>query len=249
MSTFGEIPSNEPMENYFLPPGVIMPYGGTSNTAPDGWLFCNGFSHSRTTYANLYSVVGDTYGAGNGSTTFNVPDLRRRFPLGFSDVSATGTAVGQTGGSFDHTHSGPAHTHDLSNHTHNMQNHTHGISHTHDMSHVHNIGGKTVNGYVAITPSYSNQTWYNGPSTNPTRSGPNPLISAYFSVVNSAINGGQNTDGANPSTTGGANPNGSDGPSTNLTGTPSSNTSGTAGTDQTGSANPPYVTLQYIIKV
>lgn len=247
MANFGDIVSAEPASNYFLPPGVIMPFAGTASSAPEGWLFCNGFSHSRTTYSDLYSTIGDTYGAGNGSTTFNVPDLRRRMVMGFG-TNSTGTAVGLTGGSFDHTHSGPAHTHDLSNHTHDMQNHTHGIPHTHDMSHIHSIGGKTVSGYVAITPSYSNQTWYNGPSTNPTRSGPNPLISAYFSVVNSAINGDQNTESANPSTTGAANPNGSQGPSTNVTSAPSSNTSGTAGTAETGSSNPPYMTLQYIIK-
>lgn len=246
MAYFGDIVSSEPRESFYLPPGIVMPYAGTADVAPEGWLFCNGFSHSRTTYANLYSIIGDTYGSGNGSTTFNVPDLRRRMVLGFGTTS-TGTAVGLSGGNWNHTHSGPAHTHDLSNHTHDMSNHTHGISHTHDMSHVHNIGGKSVTGYVAITPEYNNQTWKNG--TGDFRSGPNPLISAYFSVVNSAITGGQNTDGASSSTTGNANPNGSQGPSVNVTGAPSNNTSGTAGTAQTGSANPPYMTLQYIIKV
>ena len=61
-------------------PGVIQLYAGS--TAPNGWLICNGQSVSRTTYAALYAVIGTTYGAGDGSTTFNVPNLvnKRRCP-------------------------------------------------------------------------------------------------------------------------------------------------------------------------
>lgn len=57
----------------FIKPGTIQAFGG--NTAPDGWLFCDGSTISRTLYADLYSVIGDTYGAGDGSTTFNLPNL------------------------------------------------------------------------------------------------------------------------------------------------------------------------------
>lgn len=60
--------------------GVILPYAGT--TAPTGFLLCDGSAVSRTTYSDLYAVTGDAYGAGNGSTTFNLPDLRSSFPLG-----------------------------------------------------------------------------------------------------------------------------------------------------------------------
>lgn len=60
--------------------GVILPYAGTS--APTGFLLCDGSAVSRTTYADLYAITGDAYGAGDGSTTFNVPDLRSSFPLG-----------------------------------------------------------------------------------------------------------------------------------------------------------------------
>lgn len=73
-------------------------------TAPLGWLLCNGAAVSRTTYADLFAAVGTTYGAGDGSTTFNVPDLRQRFPLGRS-AGGTGAALGATGGSIDHVHS------------------------------------------------------------------------------------------------------------------------------------------------
>mgnify|MGYP003575450879 CR=1 FL=1 len=82
-------------------PGTITAYG--ANTAPTGWLLCDGTAVSRTTYAALFAVIGTSYGAGNGSTTFNVPDLRQRFPLGKA-ASGTGATLGGTGGAIDHTH-------------------------------------------------------------------------------------------------------------------------------------------------
>ncbi len=60
--------------------GVILPYAGTS--APTGFLLCDGSAVSRTTYSALFAITGTAYGVGNGSTTFNVPDLRSSFPLG-----------------------------------------------------------------------------------------------------------------------------------------------------------------------
>ena len=60
-----------------MPAGVIIPFAGSS--IPAGYLLCNGAVVSRTTYANLFKVIGTTYGAGDGSTTFNLPDLRDRF--------------------------------------------------------------------------------------------------------------------------------------------------------------------------
>lgn len=54
-------------------PGLVSLFAGT--TPPTGWLKCDGTAVSRTTYANLYTVIGTTYGAGNGTTTFNLPDL------------------------------------------------------------------------------------------------------------------------------------------------------------------------------
>lgn len=56
-----------------LPIGAIIPHSG--NTVPNGYLTCNGAAVSRTTYADLFAVIGTTYGAGNGSTTFNLPNL------------------------------------------------------------------------------------------------------------------------------------------------------------------------------
>jgi len=84
-----------------LPTGGILPYGAA--TAPTGFLLCNGAAVSRATYAALFAIIGTTFGAGDGSTTFNVPDLRQRFPLGLA-ASGTGNTLGGTGGTIDHTH-------------------------------------------------------------------------------------------------------------------------------------------------
>lgn len=70
-------------ESQQLPPGVIMPY--VSSTAPTGWLYCDGSEVSRTTYADLYAIIGDSHGEGDGSTTFHIPDYRGRFLRGFDD--------------------------------------------------------------------------------------------------------------------------------------------------------------------
>lgn len=59
------------------PPGTIITFAGSN--APSGYLVCNGAAVSRTTYARLFSAIGTIYGAGDGSTTFNVPDMTARF--------------------------------------------------------------------------------------------------------------------------------------------------------------------------
>lgn len=85
-----------------VPTGQITAFGGAS--APTGWQLCDGSAISRTTFAALFAAIGTTYGVGDGSTTFNVPDLRQRFPLGKA-ASGTGSTLGGTGGAIDHTHS------------------------------------------------------------------------------------------------------------------------------------------------
>jgi microcystin-dependent protein len=92
--------SNPPTINSVLSGQIIM-YGGSS--APTGYLLCDGSAVSRTTYVNLYTITSTTFGSGDGSTTFNLPDLRQRFALGKS-VSGTGSTLGSTGGNIDHIH-------------------------------------------------------------------------------------------------------------------------------------------------
>lgn len=71
-----------------VPAGVVFPFA--TNVVPDGFLECNGTAISRTVYEELFSKIGTTYGAGNGSTTFNIPDIRDRFPRGRSSTRAVG---------------------------------------------------------------------------------------------------------------------------------------------------------------
>lgn len=68
------------------PVGSIIPYGGT--TAPDGFLLCQGQAVSRTTYSELFKVIGTSFGVGDNSTTFNVPDLRETVPVGVGENDA-----------------------------------------------------------------------------------------------------------------------------------------------------------------
>lgn len=93
-----------------VPSGFFGPFAGTA--APTGWLMCDGSAVSRTTYAALFAAIGTTYGAGDGSTTFNLPDMRQRFPLGKAS-SGTGNTLGASGGSIDHVHTGDVHTHSV----------------------------------------------------------------------------------------------------------------------------------------
>jgi len=89
------------------------------NTAPTGYIKANGATVSRTTYADLFAAIGTTYGAGDGSTTFEIPDLRGEFIRGWADDRTdldAGRAFGslQTGmvGPHDHTINDPGHNHD-----------------------------------------------------------------------------------------------------------------------------------------
>ena len=97
------------------PAGIIATFAGS--VPPAGWLPCDGSAVSRTDYATLFAVVGTTYGAGDGSTTFNLPDLSGRVVIGVSGTHA----LGSTGGSETVTLTSdqlPAHSHVVPQHGH-----------------------------------------------------------------------------------------------------------------------------------
>lgn len=79
------------------PAGVVLPFAGS--TAPTGWLLCFGQAVSRTTYAALFTALGTSYGAGDGSTTFALPDLRGRIPGGKDNMGGSAASRLTTGGS------------------------------------------------------------------------------------------------------------------------------------------------------
>lgn len=81
--------------SFAVAPGVVMFFA--SGNLPSGWLKANGAAISRTTYADLFAVIGTVYGVGNGSTTFNLPDLRGEFIRGWDD--GRGIDTGRTFGS------------------------------------------------------------------------------------------------------------------------------------------------------
>ena len=83
--------------NTNTPVGSISLFAGS--TAPTGWLICDGSAVSRTTYADLFSVIGTTYGAGDGSTTFNIPDIQGKVPVGIDFNDTAFDTLGETGGS------------------------------------------------------------------------------------------------------------------------------------------------------
>lgn len=122
-----------------LPAGVCAMHAGS--VAPSGWLKRNGAAVSRTTYSALYGVIGTSYGAGDGSTTFNLPDDRGMFDRGWDD--GRGVDAGRVLGSYQ-TSQNLAHGHGLTDlgHGHGLQDigHTHGASTSNTGSHTHQSG-------------------------------------------------------------------------------------------------------------
>jgi microcystin-dependent protein len=129
-----------------------MPYAGA--TSPEGWLLCNGAAVSRTTYANLFALIGTTYGSGDGTTTFNVPDMRSRMPIGAgSGTGLTTRALAATGGAESVVIASsnlPTHVHSVdppnTTSTGVSANHSHGVdppntgSGGHSADHSHGTG-------------------------------------------------------------------------------------------------------------
>lgn len=173
-----------------IPSGSLMPYAGVA--APSGWLLCAGQAVSRTTYADLFTVLSTTYGSGDGSTTFNLPDLRGRAIFGRDDMDGTaanritnavsgitGTTLGAAGGD----QSLATHTHTAS-----QASHTHSVT---DPGHVHTLPGNTVtNG-----PGFSGGTsfGYAGSTTNSSATGIT-LVSATPAITVDNFSGGSSAN-------------------------------------------------------
>lgn len=84
-----------------LPIGTQVAYGGA--VPPTGWLICDGSAVSRTTYAELFKVIGTSYGAGDGSTTFNLPNKKGRVSAGYDNANSKFNAIGKHLGEETHT--------------------------------------------------------------------------------------------------------------------------------------------------
>lgn len=126
-----------------LPPGIIVPFA--ANNPPTGWLICDGSAVSRTTYASLFNIIGITYGEGNGSTTFNLPDLRNMFIRGIDASRAIGSIQQDQNKSHNHTGSIASagnHVHSASTSISADGNHSHVGSTSAGGEHIHAVPGR-----------------------------------------------------------------------------------------------------------
>lgn len=208
------------------------------STAPAGWLFTDGSNVSRTAYANLFAAIGTMFGAGDGSTTFTLPDTRGRTIIGagtgidpLTMLPLTARSLGATGGLESvllsllqipaHEHEGNAHTHPMP-HTHMTPAHAHTIP-----NHAH----LTTSFRVAVSGGPSPVDLFGSPGAGTT--GPT------YSTASDGGGGGTSTDP-------GGTTSGSSAGSTSSGGT-GSNT-GSAGGGQAHTNMPPFIAFHVIIK-
>jgi microcystin-dependent protein len=147
--SYGMIPTNSPkgsafqaVQNDFISSGSIQIFAGS--VAPNGWLICDGSTVNRSAYNNLFKVIGTIYGVGNSNTTFTLPDMRGRCPIGVgTGASLTARTLGSNVGAETATLAQvnlPSHTHTTTVGTQSA-NHTHtGTSGGHSANHTHSYG-------------------------------------------------------------------------------------------------------------
>jgi len=165
------------LSNDIVPTGLILPYAGAS--APSSaWLVCDGSAVSRSTYAALFAVCGTNYGAGDGSTTFNLPSMPGNVPTGVNGSSAYFQNLGQTGGSTD------------------IMAHSHGASTDVQGSHNHSIGSVGTSGSYGLVDSghasssgtgYTSSNGGHGHNVYIGATGTNPSNLVPYIVVNFVI--------------------------------------------------------------
>ena len=132
------VPVDAPAEK--IPTGTVVPFAGS--TAPTGWLLCAGQAIDRILYSDLFSVISTTYGSGNGTSTFNIPDLRGRVPVALDNMNGTdagrlsaANSLGTTGGKEDHQLT----TAELASHSHSATANSATLATVEAGSHVHSV--------------------------------------------------------------------------------------------------------------
>lgn len=168
------------------PAGTVTMFAGSS--APTGYLICDGQAVSRTTYAALFAVIGTTYGAGDGSTTFNVPNLMGRVPVGAGlGTGLTNRVLASQGGEESHTLTSdeiPSHSHSI-----NDPGHSHTSRIGRDDGNNSNISGQAPPGdaTINILDGYSTTNNTTGITINSTGGGQAHNLMQPFLVLNYII--------------------------------------------------------------
>ena len=167
-----------------IPAGTMVLFGGTS--APSGWLLCDGAAYSRTTYAALFAAINTRWGVGDGSTTFNIPDLRGRAPIGEGQGSGlTNRTLGSKLGEENHALTlaeNGSHTHVGGLHTHTGGLHKHGETIGNELAAYTTAG--SVNNYSI------NNNQLGGPSRINTDAGGNVATSSDGAVATTSSGSG-----------------------------------------------------------
>jgi microcystin-dependent protein len=141
------------------PLGSVAQFAGS--TLPNGWMLCDGSQLSRTTYADLFAAIGTRFGTGDGSTTFNLPDLRGKIPVGYNSAETSFNTLGKTGGAKTQTLTVanlPSHSHSGSSFsTTSAGSHTHTYvdEYTPGNSLSSTVGTLTAAGFPTTTSSGS----------------------------------------------------------------------------------------------
>lgn len=250
--------------NAGIPVGVIL--GWAAASAPTGWLLCDGSNVSRTTYSALFSIIGTTFGAGDGSTTFGLPNLKGRIIIGVDASNVDIDTIGETQGSWDHTHDSG---------TLAVASHTHGpgtlqvASHSHDSgtlavaSHSHGAGT-----YVTDSKNLAHTHTFSDTGTTGAASDDDNIAEgagAFFSFATaghahsfsvSGTTGGMSANSSHSHDVSGASSSSAPSVSSGNTGSTaplvnagvSAATAPAVSSGVTGAANPPVIALNYIIR-
>jgi microcystin-dependent protein len=234
------------------PSGFIGIYSGT--TIPSGYLLCDGRAVSRTTYANLFKAIGTTYGAGDGSTTFNLPNLSEKVPIGKSGSYALGSTGGNAATTLTIANL-PAHTHTVTPKGTIASTFT-GTNATTSSNGAHT---QTYSGTTSSSGNHSHTTYHQGYYTFQRDNSPGEIYNiAYYQEIASdpqktfgrtSTNGNHNHTFSGTTASSGAHTH-----TATAKGTVSSTFTGSsANTSATGSGTSvtnmqPYISVNYVIK-
>jgi len=238
-----------------VPTGAVMPFLGS--VAPTGWFIMDGTPISRTTYSVLFAMLGTTYGVGDGSTTFNLPIMAGRYPIGINSGDATADVLGETGGTASSAHSHVAvtwPTYSVNSHTHpigtivasSVPAHTHGVgSLTSSSAGSHSHPGVNWNiAWSHTAGTAGTPRFYRGSNSTDSSTVPNGTVDvgssgAHTHTFSGTVGTGANGDAPLPITM-----SGSAGGATATT-TPSGGSIGAANATENRA---PFLVVTYIIK-